>query len=92
MCAFSRRIPAQEALNNFHESIIKKLDNEGISYVKAISWDTQKVKSASADYNRANKISIKALNKDLWEPTELVLFPGGVYEFTANDQRRGFSQ
>ena len=37
-------------------------------------------------------VSVKALNKELREPTELVLFPGGVYECTINDEQRGFSQ
>ena len=92
MRAFSRVLPAQEALDDYRESIRLQLTNEGTLFQIATSIDTQKIKGSSADYSPANEQSINALNKELKEPTELVLFPGGVYEFTINDKRRGFNQ
>ena len=85
MQAFSRRIPAQEALNNFCKSIKSKLENNDTPYLVATSQDTRKIKGASGDYTPTNKLSVKALNKELREPLELVMFPGGVRECTIND-------
>ena len=68
------------------------MDSNNTPYLVATSRDTQKIKGASGDYTPVNEVSVKALNRELREPTELVLFPGGVYECTINDEQRGFSQ
>ena len=81
-----------EALENFCESIKRRLAIADTQYLVARSPDTQKVKGASGEYTAASKTSTKALNKDLHEPSELVFFPGGVYECTTNDPRGRFSQ
>lgn len=54
--------------------------------------DTQKLKGATGDYTPANEQSVKALNKELQEPSGLILFSGVVYECTINAMHRGFSQ
>lgn len=46
----------------------------------------------SGDPTPADEQSINALNRELKEPSELVFFPGCVYECTINDQRQGFNQ
>ena len=58
----------------------------------ASSRDTQILRAANGDYTPANVQSIKTLNKELREPSELILFSGGVYELTINDMQCGFSQ
>ena len=62
------------------------------AFLLAVSQDTQKAKGASGDYSRANDLTVKALDKELREPPELVFFPGCVYECTMNDPRGAFSQ
>ena len=89
---YSQKIPAQEALAKFRESIKRRLNIARKQYVVSQSRDTQKVKGASGEYTAANEMSRKALDKDLREPSELVFFPGGVYECTTNDPRGRFSQ
>ena len=69
-----------------------RLATAGTRHLVARSRDTHKVKGASGDYTEASETSTKALNKDLREPSELVFFPGGVYECTANDPDGRFSQ
>ena len=92
MRVFSRRRPAQAALADYRESMKRTLTNDGIAYLVAESIDSQKMKGASSDFTIAGEQSINALNRELREPTELVLFEGGVYECTINDIRRGFRQ
>ena len=92
MQTFSRRIPAKEALDKYRESIKRKLDRSGKPYILANSRDTQIMRGANGDFTPANEQSIRALNKELREPSELILFSGGVYELTVNDMNRGFSQ
>ena len=70
----------------------RRLAIAGTQHLVAWSRDTHKVKGASGDYTEASETSTKALNKDLREPSELVFFPGGVYECTTNDPGGRFSQ
>ena len=92
MRAFSRIRPAQEALNEYRESVKRQLNNSGIVYRISSSRDTQRTRSTHAEYSRATQQNIKCLNKELKEPTELVFFIGGVYECTINDPRDRYSQ
>ena len=92
MRAFSRIRPAQEALNEYRESVKRRLNDVGIVYRISRSTDTQRTRSTHAEFYAASEQSIKSLNKDLKEPTELVFFVGGVYECTINDQRGRYSQ
>ena len=64
----------------------------GIVYRISRSTDTQQTRSTLAKFYAASEQSVKSLNKDLKEPTELVFFVGGVYEFTINDQRGRYIQ
>ena len=50
------------------------------------------MRSSSGDYLPAGEQSIKSLNRELKEPSDLVFFPGAVCECTINDNRRGFTQ
>ena len=72
MRAFSRMRPAQEALNEYRESVKRQLNDAGIAYRISSSIDTQRTRSTHAEFYRATEQSIKSLNKDLKEPTELV--------------------
>ena len=71
---YSRKIPAQEALAKFCESIKRRLNIARKQCVVSQSRDTQKVKGASGEYTAANEMSRKALDKDLREQSELVFF------------------
>ena len=92
MRAFSRIRPAQNALNEYRESIKQLLDNETKIYRIAYSRDSQRTRSTNAEYNGASENSIKALNKALKEPSQIVFFQGGIYECTINDSRGRYNQ
>ena len=74
MRAFSRIRPAQEALNEYRESIKRQLQNTNTPYRVAKASDMQRTRSTNSDYSAASQQSIKALNKELKEPSELVFF------------------
>ena len=92
MQTFSRRIPAKEALNKYRKSIQRKLDRSEKLYILVIYRDTKIMRDANGDFTHVNEQSIRTFNKELWEPSELILFSGGVYELTVNVMNRGFSQ
>ena len=68
------------------------MDTENIQYRIAYSRGSQHTRSTNAEYNDASAISKKKLNKELKEPSEIVFFPGGVYECTINDSRGRYNQ
>ena len=74
MRSFSRKIPAQETLIAYRESIKRQLTSEGTIFCIASSRDTHKMRGSSVDYGPAGEQSIKALNRELKEPSELVFF------------------
>ena len=92
MRIYSRIRPAQDALNDYRESIKQQLDNESITYRIVKARDRQRNQSTNAEYGPASIQSVKSLNNELKEPSELVFFSGGVYECTINDSRRRYSQ
>ena len=92
MRAFSRIRPAQETLNEYRESIKRQLQNTNTPYRVSKASDLQRTRSTNSDYSAASQQSIKALNKELKEPSELVFFAGGVYECTINDPRGEYCQ
>ena len=92
MRVFSRRKPAQNALDKYWESIKRQLDNKSIEYRISKSRDTQRTRNSSGEYTEASENSIKALNKEVKEPTEIVFFSGGIYECTINDNRERYNQ
>ena len=92
MRAFSRIRPAQNALNGYRENIKQSLETESIVYTIAYSRDSQRTRSTNAEYSDASENSIKALNKELKEPSQIVFFAGGVYECTINDSRGQYNQ
>ena len=77
MRAFSRIRPAQEALNEYRDNIKQILNNESTTYRIAYSKDSQRTRSTNAEYSDASINIIKALNKALKEPSEIVLLAGG---------------
>ena len=79
-------------MNEYREVTKKTLDNESIPYRLAHSRDPQRTRSTNAEYNNASEISKKALNKQLKEPSEIVLFSGGIYECTINNSRGKYNQ
>ena len=68
------------------------MDTESIVYRIAHSRDSQRTRSTNAEYSDASDNSIKALNKELKEPSQIVFFAGGVYECTINDSRGRYNQ
>ena len=85
MRVFSRTRPAQAALNEYREAIKQQLENEYIPYRIVSSRDSHSTRSTNAEYSDASPNSINALDKKLKEPSQIVLFAGGVYECTVND-------
>ena len=61
-------IPAQEALDKFRESTKNKLESNDTTYLVATLRDTHTIKDAGGNYNQGNMVSVKELNKELWEP------------------------
>ena len=74
MRAFSRIRPAQNALNEYRENIKQLLDAESIVYRVAFSRDSQRTRSTNAEYSDASESSIKALNKEVKEPSQNCIF------------------
>ena len=70
MRVFSQKIPAQETLTAYRESIKRQLTSEGIAFHLSSSRDTHKMRGSSADYVPTGDPSIKALNRELKEPCE----------------------
>ena len=68
------------------------MDTENIQYRNAYSRDSQRTRSTNAEYSDASDISKRALNKQLEEPSEIVLFAGGIYECTINNSRGRYNQ
>ena len=92
MCDFSIVWPSQEALNKCIESIKHQLQNDLVTYRLALERDKQRTRSTNAEYGLATEQSIKALNKDLKEPSELVFFSIDIYECTINNSNGRYNQ
>ena len=92
MRAFSRIRPAQEALNEYRECIKRQLENDNIPFRLSRSRDMHRTQSTNAEYSIATPQSIKTLNKELKEPSEIIFFAGGIYECTINDLRGRYNQ
>ena len=54
--------------------------------------DKQRTRVANYEYGLATGKIIKALNKYLKVPSELVFFAGGIYECTINDSNGRYNQ
>ena len=70
--AFSRICPAQEALNEYIEFIKRHLQNTNTIYRVSKVSNLQQRWNTNSDYSAASQHSIKALNKELKEPSELI--------------------
>ena len=92
MRTFARKMPAQEALDKYKESVKRQLQNDSIPFRIALSIDKQRTRTTNAEYGTASIQTIKALNKHLKEPSELVFFTGGMYECTMNDSDGRYNQ
>ena len=89
---YSLKKTAQEFLEQYKELIKRRLDQDSIPYQVAKSRDLQRTRSTNAEYNEATVQTVKCLNKALKEPPEIVLFEGGCYECTINDNRGRYNQ
>ena len=69
MCAFSRKIPAQDALNKYRESIKIGLKNDGTNHVIVKSIESQSNQGNNADFITASVQSSKVMNKELKDPS-----------------------
>ena len=58
----------------------------------AVSSDLQRTSGTNGEYSQASAQSVRYLNKEIREPTEIVLFSEGIYECTINDIRGRYSQ
>ena len=92
MRAFSRVRPAQEALKEYQESIKKQLYTDEVPFRISKSRDSQRTRGTNGEYTFASEQSIKSLDKELKEPSEIVFFIGGIYECTINDPEGRFCQ
>ena len=90
--AYSRIHSAQEALNEYRESIKQQLINNGIIYQTVLARDTQQNQSINTKYGPASIQCIKSLNKDLKESLELVFFSSRVHKCIINDSHSRYSQ
>ena len=76
----------------YRQNIKQTLENESIAYRILRSRDSQRTRSTNVEYSDVSKNCINALNKILKEPSEIVLFSGGIYEYIVNDLRGGYNQ
>ena len=76
---FSRNQPAQNSLNEYRESVKCLLSNKSIEYRVTVSRDLHRTSGTNGEYSQASAQSVWYLNKQMREPTESVLFSGGIY-------------
>ena len=92
MCAFSRKSKVDEMLAFHRNMMSRKLKDEGIVFRLRRSVDTQRPRGGSGGWRTASETAAERLNKELKEPDALLLFSGGLYEFTVNDPDGAFCQ
>ena len=63
--------PAHDTLNEYRESIKRRLLEDYIPFRLAESQDVQRDKGANAEFTRASDYTIKSLNKELKEQAEI---------------------
>ena len=77
MRCFSQKQPAQNALNEYIESVKCLLRNNSIEYRVSFSRDLQRTSGSNWEYSQASAQSVWYLNKEMREPTEIVFFQEG---------------
>ena len=92
MLTFAQKMPAQKAPDKYREIIKRQLQNDSILFRVALSTDKQRTRTTNAEYGPASIQSIKALNRHLKEPSELVFLSGGIHECTMNDSDGRYNQ
>jgi len=65
------------------------LDTESIIFRVAYSRDLQRTRSTNAEYSDATENSIKALNKELKEPSQIVFLLGAFTNVLSMTQEDG---
>ena len=86
---YSKKVPAKQASRQYAERVKRCLARN--EYISRIASDVEKPKLSHSEWYHATDSSIDQIEHIRKEPTELLLFRGGQYEFTFNKEN-SFSQ
>ena len=81
---YARKTPANEATNSFVDNIRSNIQNENLREKSAI--DKERIRLSHNEWANASQDTSKKLDKKVKEPFTLLLFKGGIYEFTHNKE------
>ena len=81
---YSKKVPAKEALKQYAERVKRCFDRA--NYVTSLASDVQKSRFSHCEWYTASSNSVDEIELLLKEPTELIFFRGGQYEFTYNKE------
>ena len=79
---YARKTPANEATRSFVDNIRSNIQNEDLREKLAI--DKERIRLSHNEWGNASQETSKKLDKKVKEPFTLLLFKGGIYEFTHN--------
>ena len=79
---YSKKIPAKAASKQYGERVKRCLHRR--DYISKIASDVEKPRFSHSEWCPATESSIEQIELIRKEPTELLLFRGGQYEFTFN--------
>ena len=86
---YSKKVPAKAASRQYAERVRRCLQRN--EYISRTALDVQKQRFSHSDWVAASQSTIDQIELIKKEPTELLLFRGGQYEFTFNKENE-FSQ
>ena len=81
---YSKKVPAKQASRQYAERVKRCLDRN--EYISIIASDVEKPRLSHSEWYAATNITIDQIAHIRKEPTELLLFRGGQYEFTFNKE------
>ena len=81
---YSKKVPAKEASKQYSTRVKRCIDRSRI--ISRISSDVEKSRYSHSEWYQATQSSIDQIENHVKEPTELLFFQGGHYEFTFNKE------
>ena len=81
---YSKKVPAKAALRKYAERVKRCIKRS--KYITRLAADVEKSRFSHSEWYAASTTSIDQIEVQCKEPTKLLLFRGGHYEFTYNKE------
>ena len=81
---YSKKVPAKTASRQYAERVKRCIDRS--NYITMSALNVEKSRYSHSEWYAASRISIDQIEVQCKEPTELLFFRGGHYEFTYNKE------